>query len=60
MRRDAGVPSSGELPTRARTEYTRFVTFPRHEGRGMRVVRVRGVQEPKPKIQESDFYSSTF
>lgn len=51
-RRDAGVPSSGEPPTRIRTEYTRrFATFPSHGGRGMGVVRVRGVQEPKPQNQ---------
>ena len=54
-RRDAGVPSSGELPTRIRTEYTRFVTFPRHGGRGMGVVRVRVLQEPKPKTRNPIF-----
>ena len=46
MRRISGVPSSGELPTRIRTEDTRrFATFPSHEGEA----RVRGVQEPKPQ-----------
>ena len=56
MRRDAGVPSSGELPTRIRTEYTRFATFPSHGGRGMRErVRVRVVQEPKPKTKNPIF-----
>ena len=52
MRRDAGVPSSGELPTRIRTEDTRrFATFPSHEGG----VRVRVVQEPKPKTKNPIF-----
>ena len=50
-RRISGFLSSGELPTRARTEYTRFATFPSHEGGA----RVRVVQEPKPKTRNPIF-----
>ena len=56
-RRDAGVPSSGEPPTRIRTEYTRgFVTFPSHEGEGSSSC----VARTETEDQESDFHSSTF
>ena len=52
VRRDAGVPLSGELPTRIRTEDTRgFVLSRVIRGR----VRVRVVQEPKPKTRNPIF-----